>query len=162
MAEVPEADLERGVEMVRRAGQVWVIGARRAFPIAAYLFYCLVRLERRCQLLDAVGGMVPQQVATMTTDDLLIAVSFAEYAAFTVDTVKDAQIRGIPTLTITDRETSPLAHHADLSFLLGDPDGPAFRPLAGALCLAQTLVVAAADARIPATPKAPRRRPGSV
>ena len=106
------------------------------------MFYGLVRSERRCHLLDAVGGMVPQQVATMTSDDLLIAVAFAEYAALTVDVVKDVHIRGIPTLTITDTAWSPLARNASLAFTIKDPDIHPFRSLAAAMCLVQTLIVA--------------------
>ena len=57
---VPNDELTRAIEMIAKADQIYVIGQRRAFPIAAYLAYGLTRLERRTQLLDFVGGMVPQ------------------------------------------------------------------------------------------------------
>jgi DNA-binding MurR/RpiR family transcriptional regulator len=128
-----------------------VIGLRRAFPLAAYMFYGLIRSERRCQLLDAVGGMVPQQVATMGASDLLVAIAFAEYAPLTVEVVQDAHIRGIPTLTITDSELSPLARNASLAFLIEDLAAHSFRPLSAAMCLIQTLIVGLGD-----PPRAPR------
>ena len=137
----PEA-LTGAIDLIRAARDIYVIGLRRAFPVAAYMFYGLVRSERRCHLLDGVGGMVPQQVATMTGEDLLIAVAFAEYAALTVDVVKDVHIRGIPTLTITDTPWSPLARNASLAFTIRDPDIHPFRSLAAATCLVQTLIVA--------------------
>lgn len=129
------------IEMIGKARGIYVIGLRRAFPVAAYIFYGLVRSECRCQLLDAVGGMVPQQVATMTAGDLLIAVAFAEYAPLTVDVVQDVHIRGIPTLTITDTAWSPLARNASLAFTIKDPEIHPFRSLAAAMCLVQTLIV---------------------
>ena len=137
----PEA-LTGAIDLIQAARDIYVIGLRRAFPVAAYMFYGLVRSERRCHLLDGVGGMVPQQVATMTGDDLLIAVAFAEYAALTVEVVKDVHIRGIPTLAITDTPWSPLARNASLAFTIRDPDIHPFRSLAAATCLVQTLVVA--------------------
>lgn len=141
-ADVPRERLIHAVELIGRARDIYVIGLRRAFPVAAYMFYGLVRAELRAHLLDVVGGMVPQQVATMNADDLLIAVSFAEYAPLTVDVVQDVHIRGIPTLTITDTEASPLARHASVAFLIPDPDIHPFRSLAAPMCLVQSLIVA--------------------
>lgn len=155
-AEIGAADLERACAMIDAAREVYVIGLRRAFPVAAYLFYSLVRSERRAHLLDAVGGMVPQQVATMSMDDLLVAVSFAEYAPLTVDVVQDVHIRGIPTLTITDTDVSPLARNATLAFVIRDPEIHPLRSLAASMCLVQSLVAAVQrDQR-----RTPRRRSG--
>ena len=141
-ADVTRETLIGALDLIHAARDIYVIGLRRAFPVAAYIFYGLVRSERRCHLLDAVGGMVPQQVATMTGEDLLIAVAFAEYAALTVDVVQDVHIRGIPTLTITDTPWSPLARNASLAFTIRDPDIHPFRSLAAAMCVVQTLIVA--------------------
>jgi len=139
---VTRASLCGALELIRNARDIYVIGLRRAFPLAAYVFYGLVRSEFRCHLLDAVGGMVPQQVATMTANDLLIAIAFAEYAPLTVDVVKDVHIRGIPTLAITDTAFSPLARNSRLAFTIRDPDIHPYRSLAAGMCLVQTLIVA--------------------
>ena len=130
--------LIRALEMLSEAEQIYVIGQRRAFPIAAYLAYGLMRLEMRCQLLDNVGGMVPQQVAAIGAKDLLVAVAFAEYTPSVVEVVHDTHIRGIPTLTITDVPSSPLAKHADLYFTVDDADIHRFRPIAGSISLVQS------------------------
>jgi DNA-binding MurR/RpiR family transcriptional regulator len=144
-AAIAGEELARALQLLRDARQVYVVGLRRAFPVAAYMFYGLIRSERRCQLLDAVGGMVPQQVAAMGSADLLIAIAFAEYAPLTVEVVQDAHIRGIPTLTITDTRLSPLARNATLTFLIEDLAAHSFRPLSAAMCLAQTLIVGLGD-----------------
>lgn len=135
-------DLRTAVQMLREAKHIYVVGQRRAFPIAAYIAYGLVRLERRCQLLDFVGGMVLQQVATMRSDELLVAVSFSEYAPSVVEVVRDAHIRGIPTLTITDLPSSPLAKHGTLWFTVDNADVHQFKPIAGAIALVQSLIIA--------------------
>jgi DNA-binding MurR/RpiR family transcriptional regulator len=139
--EIRPDGLERPIAMIHAARDIYVISLRRAFPIAAYIFYGLVREELRAHLLDAVGGMVPQQVATMTGSDLLIAVSFAEYAPLNVDVVQDVHIRGIPTLTITEFKVSPLARNAALSFVIRDPEIHPFRSLGPAVCLVRPLIV---------------------
>lgn len=142
LKETVDADaLGRAIQMTAGAEHIYVIGQRRAFPIAAYIAYGLARLEHRTQLLDFVGGMVPQQAATMRPTDLLIAVAFAEYTPAVVEVVRDAHIRGIPTLAITDVPTSPLARHSTVYFCVDDADIHRFRPIAGSMSLAQSLII---------------------
>lgn len=140
-ATVAPDSLARAIAMMAAAEQIYVIGQRRAFPIAAYLAYGLARLEQRTQLLDFVGGMVPQQAATMRPTDLLIAVAFAEYTPAVVEVVRDVHIRNIPTLTITDVPTSPLAQHGTVYFCVDDADIHRFRPISGSMSLAQSLII---------------------
>lgn len=134
--------LGEALEMLSAAEQIYVIGQRRAFPVAAYFAYGLMRLEMRCHLLDNVGGMVPQQAATIRPEDLLVAVAFAEYTPAVVEVVHDAYIRGVPTLTITDVPSSPLAKHGSVCFTVDDADIHRFRPIAGSISLVQSLIIA--------------------
>jgi DNA-binding MurR/RpiR family transcriptional regulator len=140
-------DLRQALMMLSDADHIYVIGQRRAFPIAAYIAYGLTRLELRCTFLDFVGGMVPQQAATMRDSDILVAVAFAEYTPAVVDVVQDVHLRGVPVLTITDVPTSPLARYSSLSLLVDEVDSHQFRPIAGAVCLVQTLMIALGAAR---------------
>lgn len=133
--------LAKAISMMNEADTIYVVGQRRAFPIASYLAYGLTRLERRCQLLDFVGGMVPQQIATLRQTDLLIAIAFAEYTPAVVEAVRDVHIRGIPVFTLTDVPTSPLARHSDLYFCVDDADIHRFRPIAGSISLVQSMVI---------------------
>ena len=144
---VSAESLNEAVRMMTSANQIFVIGQRRAFPIASYFHYGLVRMEMRCQLLDFVGGMVPQQMAALRPDDLLIAISFAEYSPAVVEVVRDAHIRGIPTLTITDAPSSPLAKHGTCFFMVDDADIHQFKPIAGSIGLVQSLIIALSYAR---------------
>lgn len=140
-ASISADDLARAVDMLRGAGHVYVAGLRRSRPIAAYLAYGLSRVERPCSNLDFAGGMAGQQVANMRPGDLLAAIAFAEYAPPVVEAVRDAHLRGIPVLAITDVEASPLARNSTLSFLFDDSSSASFRPIAGPLALVQTLVM---------------------
>ena len=150
-ADIDGDALRQAVRMMNSAKSIYVIGQRRAFPVAAYLAYGLIRLEYRCHLLDSVGGMLPQQVATIGLDDLFVAVSFAEYAQQVVDVVSDAHIRKVPVLAITDSMASPLARSSSLYFEVRDAEVHRFRPLAAPIMLAQSLIIALGyyrDARI--------------
>lgn len=134
-------DLARAVDMLRAANHVYVAGLRRSRPIAAYLTYGLTRVERPCSILDFAGGMAVQQVANMRQGDVLAAIAFAEYASPVVDVVRDAFLRGIAVLAITDLPTSPLARNSALSFLVNDAPTAAFRSIAGPIALVQSMIV---------------------
>ncbi len=139
---VDNEDISTALDMMERAETIYVIGQRRAFPVAAYVAYGLARLELKCMLLDFVGGMAPQHAAAMTERDLLFAVSFAPYAPEVVKIVKDVHIRNVPVLAVTDNERSPLATHSAHSFKVHDDSIRRFRPLSPSIVLAQCLIMA--------------------
>ncbi len=134
--------LKAAMELLAKARQIYVLGQRRAFPVASYISYALTRMETPCHLLDFVGGMAPQQAALMTADDLLIAVSFAPYSPAVVEIVKETHIRGTPILTITDTLSSPLSRYCSHYFTVRESNSHRFRPLTGSMVLAQAIVAA--------------------
>jgi DNA-binding MurR/RpiR family transcriptional regulator len=134
-------DLIRAVEILDRSTHVYVAGLRRSRPIATYLAYSLVRLERRCSILDFGGGMAAQQVANMRRGDVLVAIAFAEYSAPVVDVVREAHLRGVTVLAITDSSSSPLARTSTVVFYVDDETTEQFRPIAGAIGLVHTLII---------------------
>lgn len=140
----PDA-LAGAVDLLRGAGHVYVAGLRRSRPVAAYLAYGLTRIERPCSILDFDGGMAAQQVANMRPGDILAAIAFAEYAPPVVDVVRDAHLRGMSVITITDVATSPLARNATISFLFDESPSAPFRPISGPIALVQTLIVSLSD-----------------
>jgi DNA-binding MurR/RpiR family transcriptional regulator len=109
-------DLAKAVSMINAASHTHIAGLRRARPIATYLAYGVSRSERNCSLLDFGGGMAAQQVANMRHDDLLICISFPPYSPSVLEVTRDAHLRRLPTIVITDSPESPLAKNSTLSF----------------------------------------------
>ena len=138
---VRREDLDHAVGILDRSEKVYVAGLRRSRPIATYLSYGLVRLERRCSILDFGGGMAAQQVANMRPADVLVAIAFAEYSAPVVDVVREAHLRGVTVIAITDSASSPLARNSTVVFYVGDETTEQFRPIAGAIGLVHTLII---------------------
>lgn len=141
-ADAAGRDLERAVAMLARAKAIYVIGQRRAFPVAFYLHYGLCRLDLKAFLIDSVGGTAEVQARAATRDDALIAVSFKDYAAEVVRSVHAAAERKVPLIAFTDGPFSPIAAPAAVSFELPDRPQRALRSLVAPICLAQSLVLA--------------------
>lgn len=140
--EVSSEDLDKAVSLLADADQIYVLGQRRSFPVAAYFAYTLGHLGRRGHLIDGVGGMTMQQAHGMTDRDALIAISFKPYAPETVEVCRAAAMQGVPILVITDTALSPLIPLASVSLEVEDAQVKGFRSLSATMCLAVTLVVA--------------------
>ena len=138
-------DLAKAVSMIRSASHVYVAGLRRARPIATYLAYGISRSEQHCSLLDFGGGMAEQQVVNMGQSDLLICVSFPPYAPAVLDVTRDAHLRRRPIIAITNSHESPLAQNSTLAFIVDNKTTNEFKPISGAIGLAQTLCVGLAE-----------------
>ena len=140
-------DLRQAVRMLEQARFICVLGQRQAFPIAASLSLGLLKLGCRCQLLDSGAGMLPQHIASLTPDDLLVVVGLSDFSRTVLETIPQAREREVPVLAISNSQTNPLARNSSLNLVLSDPEMQQVEPLAPYIVLAQTLVVALASTR---------------
>lgn len=138
---VGAAELAEAFRLLDQANTVYVVGVRRAFPVAAYLAYSLQQTAKRTVFVDGVAGLWHQQVAAITAGDLLIGVSYRPYAAETIQVVNAAHERHATTLAITDSAVSQIAKEADTVLRVQEAEIRGFRSLAASMCLAQTLVI---------------------
>jgi DNA-binding MurR/RpiR family transcriptional regulator len=139
---VSDADIAAAVRLIERAETVYTVGFRRSFPVSAYLAYSLPQAGKRAFFIDGVAGLSRQQVQTITSKDLLIAISYHPYAEETVQTVSIAQTNGAKVLAITDSVVSPIAKGADAMLETRESEIRGFRSLSASLCLAQAVVIA--------------------
>ena len=140
--ETKASDLNRAVQILRKAETIHLVAQRRAFPLAAYLYYALSKIGRRANLIDAIGGMDQEQRQLMEPRDALVAVTYADYTPRVVETVAFAAQRKVPVVGITDQPLSPLTAQCDVVFYVEDAAVHDFRSLGASMCLAQSLVVA--------------------
>lgn len=155
---VTAAALERAIRLVVDATTVYVVGFRRSFPVSSYLAYALQQAGKRTCFIDGVGGLANQQIESIGSDDLLLAVSWPPYAEETVEVVRRAVARRAHLLSFTDTPVSPIAKAADGVLLVKETEVRSFRSLSASLCLAQALVISVAF-RISAPKSGTRRRP---
>ena len=134
-------DMAEAVDLIARAETLYVVGFRRAFPVASYLVYSLQQLGKRTQFVDGVGGLSRRQTQTITPKDLLIAISYQPYADETVQAVDIAGERGAKVLAISDSLVSPIAKTAAQVLQVREAEVRSFRSLAASMCLAQALVI---------------------
>jgi DNA-binding MurR/RpiR family transcriptional regulator len=139
-------DLKLAVDLIAKAGTIYVAGFRRSFPVASYLAYSLHQVDKKTVFIDSVGGMTRQQIHGITESDLLLVVSYHPYAEEAVYLVSSAVEKGSKVLAISDSLVSPVAKPASLVLQVREAEIRKFRSLSASMCLAQSLVMAYAFA----------------
>ncbi len=147
MAQASEEYIGRAAETLARAQVIYLLGMRRAFPVALYLAYALGKLGIRAVLADHVAGLAPEQLTEAGKRDALIAISFTPYTPITVELTNRLAERGVPVIALTDSPFSPLSPPATVAFEIPEADYAGFRSLAATFCVAMALAVATAARR---------------
>jgi len=98
---------------VKRARRILVIGIDLAATLSWYLAYGLMTLGFAVEAPVGSSGNVQRRVRTLTSKDLLIAISFGQCLRDTVEAALRAKKQGVPTFGITDSETTPIARVCD-------------------------------------------------
>lgn len=140
-ATIRQADLQNAIKMITEANTIYIIGFRRSFPVATYLTYALQKTNKRCILIDNIGGLSKGQTVGITSEDLMIAISYHRYTKETLDIVSEAAEHTDNIIAITDSPVSPIATLAKVSFEVKEAEVRQFRSLNASLCLAQVLVI---------------------
>jgi DNA-binding MurR/RpiR family transcriptional regulator len=131
--------LLRATEMMAKADNIYLLGQLRSLPVVELLRYVLTMLNIRTILLDSSGGLSTHMARLITKKDLLIAVSFQQYATEVVDIVHEVADRGEGNIiAITDSHLSPLSQ-AEILFALPERQYSFSRSLAAPMCLIQAL-----------------------
>ena len=148
LTELSEGDIHRklalAADLLEAAETVYVVGHRRSFPVAAYIAYTLSHAESRTQLLDGIGGMLTEEAQFMCDKDVLVAISYSEYARETVEVVSLASQQGVPVIVISDSPLSPIVPAARVFLEVLDAEVLSFRSLTASMCIGQTLAMSLA------------------
>ena len=107
-------DLANRINLARR---IVIIGVDYAASLAGSLAYALVRLGYDADAPIGSSGVIHNRMKIMTPKDLLIAISFGRGLRETVEAVKGARRRNVPSFGITNGDATPIAKYCD-SFLV--------------------------------------------
>lgn len=107
---------ERVVELARlmhRSRRILVVGVDLAASLAWFLAYGLTPLGFAAEAPVGSAGNLQHKIDVLTSDDLVIAISFGRCLRETVESVVRARERGVPRFGITDGNSTPLAKYCD-------------------------------------------------
>ena len=134
-------DLKTAIDLMDQAGTIYVTGARRAFPVAYYLSYALLRADINVVLLESVGALYKTQLKRLDENDLLLAASFYPHAQETSECIRLASENNAKTLVFTDLSVHPCHSLISHSLTYNEAEVMGMRSLSSSMHLAQSLVM---------------------
>ncbi|OIN12498.1 MurR/RpiR family transcriptional regulator [Oceanisphaera psychrotolerans] len=138
---VSSQKLEHAVALMEQAETIYIQGVRRAYPVAFYLWYALMKSDNNVVLLDDHGGMLTPMTRRMNEKDVLVTVTFSPYAPETSHLMEQAHGKGIPIISITDNLMAAHGSLLDVCFEVEEGEVMGFRSLSSSMYIAQTLAV---------------------
>jgi DNA-binding MurR/RpiR family transcriptional regulator len=133
------------VTLLGDAETIHLVGLRRSFPVASYLFYVFEKMRIPTVLHGAPGGLNSE--STIRSGDVAIVVTVAPYSEEAVMLSRHAAERGVPVIGITDGADSPIVGIPGETLWVREVDIGAFRALSATLTLATALAVAVGTVR---------------
>lgn len=138
---IPASKLQDAIQLLASANTIYVQGVRRAYPVASYLGYMLLKSDLNVVVLDGAGGMRSPMLKQMKEGDVLLITTFKPHAQESVATIERAHKVGAKIVAITDNQMSEHGRKTDICFEIIENDVLGFRSLTSAMFIAQTLAV---------------------
>jgi DNA-binding MurR/RpiR family transcriptional regulator len=134
-------------KLVKRARRILVVGIDLAASLSWHLAYGLVHLGFPADAPVGGTGNVQRRVRTLTSKDLLIAISFGVCLRETVEAALRAKQQGVPTFGITDSELTPVAKVCD-NYCIASVASPSFgRSYVAPMAVLGSILIACAHAQ---------------
>ncbi len=107
-------EMERCVNAILQAKQVYIVGVRSSAAVASYLnFYFRNVLDSVHLVSSTATSEMLEQLIRIGPGDVLIGISLPRYSARTVKMLQFAHNSGATTIAITDKREAPAARAAD-------------------------------------------------
>jgi DNA-binding MurR/RpiR family transcriptional regulator len=141
-------DPERVLSLARRihkARRMLAVGSDLAASLASFLAYALLPLGFDAEAPVGSAGNLQHKVRLLGGKDLLVAISFGRCLRVTVEAAKLARSRGVPTVAITDSDTTPLARECDDYFVASTVGATFSGSYVAPMALLNAIVLACAE-----------------
>lgn len=94
--------IEQAADLLVAARHVYVLGMRATYALSYFMGSYLGTFRQNVNILSGPGVALGAEISRITTEDLLVAVSFRPYTKLLVKAVEVVKESGIPVLAITD------------------------------------------------------------
>ncbi len=148
LEQVNEEAFRKATQAILRARKDYILGVRSCSVLANFLsFYLNLIFENVHQVMTSSASETFEQMLQVSSQDVVICISFPRYSKRTVRTAEFAKSRGATVVSITDSDMSPLVSVSDY-VLMAQSDMVSFvDSLVAPLSLINALILALSSAR---------------
>lgn len=113
---IDENALHNSIELIKKAGEVFIIGVGNTMPLVLYMGFRLGRLGIRC-VYDVGPEYFLNHINLATKQDIVIAISHSGSSIQVIQGIELAKKKGMKIIAITSSEQSPVYQMSDYSLL---------------------------------------------
>lgn len=118
LATLDEEEFNSVVNAIAGARRVYIIGLGSASALASFLGYYLNLIIDDVRVVSSVGvSEIIDQLYRVSSEDVVIGISFPRYSNRTVNALKYAKSKGGTVVGVTDGSMSPITKVADFCLL---------------------------------------------
>lgn len=113
--ETSHEDFDRAVDEICKAKRIYIFGVRSTAAIASFLaYYFELIFDNNVIVINTTSATTTyENIFRMTSDDVIIGISFPRYSKMAIEAMDFARRRGAHSIAITDSMASPLISSAD-------------------------------------------------
>lgn len=101
------------VDKLFEAKRIYILGLRSSTALAEFLGFYLNLILDNVKIVSSGISDIFEQMLSITSEDLVIGISFPRYSKRTIDALNYAKTKGSTVVSITDSDMSPLAKNSD-------------------------------------------------
>lgn|GEM_PF-245865 len=144
LAGLSEETLTQAVSSIIQAKSVYVLGTRGTFSVAHYLGYRLSQIKKGVHLIHGTGMIYPEEINTVTSDDICIAFLMPRYSKLIANIVSWMKKGGVKIILFTQLGNLEIHPYGDI-ILPCQTTGISYKSsLVSAFCLCNYLLAAVA------------------
>ena len=139
---------QAAVDAILKAKRIYIIGVRSSASLANFLgFYYSYMFDDVCVVTNPGTGGMFEQIVRVTSDDVVIGISFPRYSTSTIKGIHYCHDVGATVIGLTDYADSPVGHCADHVLVAKSDMVSLVDSLVAPLSLINALIVATAQRR---------------
>ncbi|ACM60421.1 RpiR family transcriptional regulator [Caldicellulosiruptor bescii] len=114
LEQIDENVFNHVVDEIVNAKRIYIIGIRSSAALADFLGFYLNMILDNVKVITTSGiSDIFEQVFRITSDDLIIGISFPRYSKRTLKVLQYAKKQGAKIVSLTDSKISPLCKYSD-------------------------------------------------
>lgn len=142
LANLDDDAMASAVNAILKARKIYIMGLRSSAPLSSFMhFYMTLLFDDVVHIHSNSTNEVFEQIMPITSDDVMIGISFPRYSQRTVNSMEYAKKKGATVLAITDKDNTAMTEHADIKLFAKSSMASFVDSLAAPLSLINALLV---------------------
>jgi DNA-binding MurR/RpiR family transcriptional regulator len=114
MKNISSAELEKAVNMIAKANNIYILGMRSTFSFAHYMATNLSQVKENVRMIQGTGGVYPEETVSVKKGDVCITCLFPRYQRTIANLISWMKSKGVEIILFTSPSYTDVQHLGDV------------------------------------------------